>query len=90
MPALLKRVVLYSVKSLSYPALVVRINAWKVYLSRVPSFPTYSTATIVWRVSVAKDLSVHVCRFGIEGSCIVGPGTSFSQIFKRKLLSPIT
>ena len=30
-------------------------------------------------------LSVHVCRFGIEGSGRVWPGTSFGQIFKRKL-----
>ena len=43
----------------------------------------------VWCVSVAKGLSIHACRFGIEGSGRVGPGTSFGQIFKRKLPSKI-
>ena len=35
---------------------------------------------IVWCVSVEKGLSVHVCRFCIEGSGIVGHGISFGQI----------
>ena len=39
----------------------------------------------VWCVSVAKGLSIHACRFGIECSGRVGPGTRFGQIFKRKL-----
>ena len=43
----------------------------------------------VWCVSVTKGLSIHACRFGIEGSGRVGPGTSFCQIFKRKLPSKI-
>ena len=43
----------------------------------------------VWCVSVGKGLSVHACRFGIEGSGRQGPGTSFGQIFKRKLPSKI-
>ena len=43
----------------------------------------------VWCVSVAKGLSIHACRFGIEGSRRVGPGTSFGQILKRKLPSKI-
>ena len=43
----------------------------------------------VWCVSVAKGLSIHACRFGIEGSGRVRPGTSFGQIFKRKLPSKI-
>ena len=41
----------------------------------------------VWCVSAAKGLSIHACQFGIEGSGRVGPGTSFGQIFKRKLPS---
>ena len=45
---------------------------------------------IAWYVSDAKGLSVHVCRFGIEGSVRVWPGTSFGQIFKKKLASKIT
>ena len=43
----------------------------------------------VWCVSVAKGLSILACRFGIEGSGRVGPGTSLGQIFKRKLPSKI-
>ena len=43
----------------------------------------------VWCVSVAKGLSIHACRFGMEGSGRVGPGTSFGQIFKRKVPSKI-
>ena len=43
----------------------------------------------VWCVSVAKGLSIHASRFGVEGSGRVGPGTSFGQIFKRKLPSKI-
>ena len=43
----------------------------------------------VWCASVAKGLLVHACRFGIEGSGRVGPGTSFGQILKRKLPSKI-
>ena len=39
----------------------------------------------VWCVSVAKGLSIHACRFGIEGSGRVGPGTGFGQICKRKI-----
>ena len=43
-----KRVFLaYSVKTRSRPTLVVRINAWKVCLNRVPWFSTDSTATHV-------------------------------------------
>ena len=41
----------------------------------------------VWCVSVAKGLSVHACRFGVEGSGSVGHGTGFGQIFMRKLPS---
>ena len=44
---------------------------------------------IVRCVSVAKGLSIDACRFGIEGSDRLGPGTSFGQIFKRKLPSKI-
>ena len=60
-PALLKRVVLYSVKSLSYPALVVRINAWKVCLIvyrgfvRIPPLhnwrPTWGTLVPAKRIA---------------------------------------
>ena len=32
-------------------------------------------------VFVAKGLSIHACRFGIEGRGRVGSGTSFGQIF---------
>ena len=45
---------------------------------------------IAWCVSDAKGLLVHVCRFGIEGSVRVWPGTSFGHMFKRKLASKIT
>ena len=39
---------------------------------------------------IAKGLSVHACRFGVEGSGRLGPGTSFGQIFKRKLPSKLS
>ena len=38
----------------------------------------------VWCVFVAKGLSIHACRFGIEGPGRVGSGTSFGQSFSEK------
>ena len=43
----------------------------------------------VWCVSVAKGLSIHACRFGIEGSGTVGLAQVLAKFLRENLPSKI-